>query len=85
MSVISDKEFYEKTVGYYLDLISSTADFLFLLSLLILADLSVQPVGQLRVVLRPVTVGSCRSELCITFREHKVSQSVSIMFFLIKL
>ena len=76
MSVISDKEFYEKTVGYYLDLISSTADFLFLLSLLILADLSVQPVGQLRVVLRPVTVGSWRSELRITFREHKVSQYI---------
>ena len=58
-------QFYvEKTVDFYLDLISGTADFLLHLSLL--ADLSVQLVCQLSVVLRLITVGSCSSELSIT-------------------
>ena len=64
-------EQWKRVLRVYLDLISDTADFLLLLSLLILADLIVQLVGQLSVVLRLVTVGSCQSELSITFRAHK--------------
>ena len=43
------------SIDFYLDLIQGTADFLLLLRLL--ADLSVQLVSQLSVVLRLVAVG----------------------------
>ena len=45
----------DKTIDYHLDLIQSTADFL--LPLRLLADLSVQLVSQLCVVLGLVAVG----------------------------
>ena len=61
---------------YYLHLIQGTADFLPLPLRLVLADLSVQLVCQLRVVLGLVTVGSFRSELSIT---NLMSLSYSLM------
>ena len=48
--------FGDRETHFYLDLVSVTADFLLLLSLL--ADLINQLVGQLGVVLRLVTEGS---------------------------
>ena len=63
----SDTELYEKTLNCYLDLISDTADFLLHLSLL--ADLSVQLLCQVAVVLGLVTEGSCRSQISITFNQ----------------
>ena len=63
------KYFSDHCLQCYLDLVSVTADLLLLLLLRLLADLTVQLVGQLSVVLGLVNEGIWRLQISITFNQ----------------
>ena len=67
------REYLVTETHCYLDLVSVTADLLLLLLLRLLADLTVQLVGQLGVVLGLVAEGAWRSQVSITLihQNHK--------------